>query len=118
MAKEILGRVDCPFCHLSQGVRVTHDKNGQPFGYCDGGCHGQMKVGGDAHRVARFVEKYPWAAPLNAAKPVSVPVREPEPEAVQPVMAPVQVVKPEPKPKPKRQPVANPFDIFLKKEPV
>lgn len=112
MAKEILGRIDCPYCSLSQGVRVTHDKNGHPFGYCDGGCHGQMKIGGDAFRVARFVERYPWAQPLSAAKPASVPVREPEPEAPKPSLAPAPVQKPEPKPQ--RKQVANPFDFLLK----
>lgn len=119
MAKEILGRIDCPYCKLSQGIRVTHDKNGMPFGYCDGGCHGQMKVGGDAFRVGRFVDQYPWAAPLNTAKTVSVQVREPEPEAPKPSLAPapVQQAKPKPEPKPQRKPVPNPFEMFFKKEP-
>lgn len=44
-----------------------------------------------------------------------VPVREPEqePEAAKQKLSPIPVQEP----KPKRQPVANPFDIFLKKEP-
>ena len=60
MAKgELLGRIDCSCCGLAKGLRVTEDKNGAPFGFCDAGCNYQMRIGGDAVRIDRFYALYP-----------------------------------------------------------
>ena len=105
MAKEIIGTCPCPECGMT-GAEVKKTKAGLAYRWCPE-CHAQYFPRCTA-TSARLLEKC-------GIKPEPVREPEPEPEAVQPVMAPVQVVKPEPKPK--RQPVANPFDIFLKKEP-
>ena len=99
----MLGHIDCPTCGTVKGMRITHDKNGDPFGFCEANCNQQMRVGGDKRRVRDFVARYPWAgavsepvtvtAPKEAAASVPVPVTEPE--------------------KPARKPVANPFDFLL-----
>ncbi len=60
--KEILGHIDCPSCGTAKGMRVTHDKNGEPFGYCEAECGQQLRVGGDRHRVKAFLARFPWAA--------------------------------------------------------
>lgn len=38
-------------------MRVTEDKNGDPFGYCED-CAQQLRIGGDRHRVSRFVARH------------------------------------------------------------
>lgn len=43
-------------------MRVTLDKNGDPFGYCEAECSQQMRIGGDARRVRKFLARFPWAA--------------------------------------------------------
>lgn len=89
-----LGRIACPTCGMADGMRITQDKNGEPFGYCDAGCNQQMRIGGSSYRVGKFVARYPWAVP----KPVTVPDTKPEP------------IKPEPVPeKPARQVQAKPL---------
>lgn len=105
MAKEILGTCPCPECGMTD-AEVKKTKAGLAYRWCPE-CNAQYFPRCET-TSARLLEKC-------GIKPE--PVREPEPEAVKPVMAPapVQVAKPEPKPK--RQPVANPFDIFLKREP-
>lgn len=91
MAKsDVLGRIDCPACGAADGVRVTQDRNGDPFGFCDASCGLQLRIGGNAGRVRQFVERHPWAGTVTdtvtlplpgvPAKPVEA-VREPEPEA-------------------------------------
>jgi hypothetical protein len=42
-------------------MRITHDKNGDPFGFCESNCNQQLRVGGDKRRVALFLARYPWA---------------------------------------------------------
>lgn len=59
MAKEILGYIDCPHCGHENGMRITLDKSGAPFGFCEANCNGQMRVGGNAARVAAFYRKNP-----------------------------------------------------------
>lgn len=102
--KTILGHIDCPTCGTAKGMRITHDKNGEPFGYCEAECNQQMRIGGDKRRVKAFAARYPWAMPP------AVPVTAPEP-------APAPQAKPAPEPAPAkaaRKPVANPFDFLLK----
>ncbi len=89
--KKIFGHIDCPTCGTAKGMRITHDKNGHPFGYCEAECNQQMRIGGDARRVRKFLERFPWAAgtteektpaPAPAAAPAAAPV--PEPKAAAP----------------------------------
>lgn len=75
--KTILGHIDCPTCGAVKGMRITRDKNGEPFGFCEGPCAQQMRIGGKPHRVRAFVARYPWAAGKAEAAPVPAPVPEP-----------------------------------------
>lgn len=70
---QILGHIDCPTCGTSGSMRITRDKNGEPFGFCEAGCNQQMRIGGSAHRVAKFVQRFPWAAKPDAAAPAAAP---------------------------------------------
>ena len=70
MEKPILGQIDCPTC--GEKMRITTDKNGDPFGYCAGNCRQQLRIGGDPYRVRAFLARFPWAAPAP------VTVTEPE----------------------------------------
>lgn len=88
MQKPTLGHIDCPSCGKAQGMRITHDKNGDPFGFCEDGCGQQLRVGGSPMRVRAFVKRYPFAA--KSAQPV--PVTEPEALA-EPENAPVTVTE-------------------------
>lgn len=88
---EILGHIDCPSCGTKGGMRITHDKNGDPFGFCEAECNQQMRIGGNPRRVALFLKMYPWAAGAAESVPVTV-TDAPEPEA------------PKPEAKPKREP--------------
>jgi hypothetical protein len=100
MAKgEILGHIDCPTCGTAKGMRITHDKNGDPFGYCEAECNQQMRIGGDKRRVKAFLARYPWAA---GAAPVTDTEPKPAPE-------PEKAAAPAPAPKPKAPP-RNAFD--------
>lgn len=100
MTKEILGHIDCPFCGTSKGMRITPDKNGEPFGYCEAECSGQLRVGGDKRRVQAFLARFPWA------KEQKKPVTETVSDTASPAAAP-------PKP-PAKKPSSNPFDFLLK----
>jgi len=84
--KPALGHIPCPHCAGQMGVK--HDKNGDPFGHCEE-CRGQLRVGGSAYRVRKFVARYPWAAKpvVGGADPVTVTVTE-KPTAPKPVTAP------------------------------
>lgn len=85
---QALGHIDCPTCGTAGGMRISHDKNGDPFGYCEAECNQQMRIGGDPRRVRKFLARYPWAAgvpePVTgtgqqpAAKAPAVPVPAPE----------------------------------------
>lgn len=91
MSKNVLGHIDCPTCGTAKGMRITHDKNGEPFGYCEANCNQQMRIGGDKRRVSAFTARHPWAAgvqtkepapvtvPVTAAKPSKTPVPAPAP---------------------------------------
>lgn len=59
-------------------MRITRDKNGDPFGYCESTCNQQMRVGGNAHRVGLFMKRYPWAAGQTAEPKAPVSVTEPK----------------------------------------
>lgn len=100
--REILGHIDCPSCGTKGGMRVTLDKNREPFGFCEAECNQQLRIGGSPRRVALFVALYPWAsgkaAPVTVTdteKPKAEPKAEPVPEA-------------RPKPAPKAEPKAEP----------
>lgn len=91
--KRVLGHIDCPYCGIAKGMRITHDRNGQPFGFCESNCSGQLRVGGDRGRVAAFVARYPWAAaPVTVTGAPEVAPVVPEPVRVQEA-EPVPVVK-------------------------
>lgn len=89
--KSVLGYIDCPCCGTAGGMRITHDKNGHPFGFCTATCRQQLRVGPDAERVALFVERYPFAAG-KPAEPVTAPAPAPAVVAA-PVSAPATVPK-------------------------
>lgn len=102
--REILGHIDCPTCGTRGGMRITADKNGEPFGFCEANCGQQLRIGGDKRRVKDFVARHPWAggtvtAPADSATPVTVTAAKAQ----------------EPEPKPARKTVANPFDFLLQK---
>jgi hypothetical protein len=99
MSKDVLGHIDCPTCGTAKGMRITHDKNGEPFGYCEAECNQQMRIGGDKRRVKAFLARFPWAA--GKTEPVTVTVSEtvqkPEPvkaEKPEPVKAPAKTRSP------------------------
>lgn len=118
--REVLGHIDCPSCGTSKGMRITHDKNGHPFGYCEAECSQQLRIGGDLRRVRKFVARYPWAAAPGTdtgAPSAAAPVTEPKP-APKPV--PVTAPKAAPKPVTVTAPAAKPkaagvFDFLLTK---
>lgn len=76
MSRVILGHIDCPSCGTKSGMRITSDKNGEPFGYCEADCSQQLRIGGDKRRVAAFVARYPWAKPVTAPVPAPTPAAE------------------------------------------
>lgn len=89
--KKIYGHIDCPLCGYAQGMRVTADKNGKPFGFCEANCDGQLRIGGKPRREAAFFKKYPHiaeafgvadTAPKTEEKPVTVTEPEPAPAPV------------------------------------
>jgi hypothetical protein len=71
MQKIALGHIDCPTCGTAKAMRITHDKNGDPFGFCEDGCGQQLRIGGSPMRVRAFVARYPFAA-KGATAPVTV----------------------------------------------
>lgn len=117
MAKEVLGHIDCPSCGTAKGMRITQDRNGDPFGYCEATCSQQLRVGGDADRVRRFLARFPWAAGKPAeASPAPVtgtaPAAAPAPVA-KPAPKPAAKAAPKPAPVPAPAPAARPaFDPF------
>ena len=111
--KTILGHIDCPICGTAKAMRITHDKNGHPFGSCQNeSCFGQLRVGGKDSRIAAFLRRFPWARagqnPVTATATEQPDTKKAETVQVQnPVHVPVPA-------KPARRPVANPFDFLLK----
>lgn len=98
-------------------MRITHDKNGDPFGFCEadlgplGVCAQQLRVGGNKGRVKRFIDRHPWAAApgtVTAAPSAPAPVTEQKATA-----APVTVTAPAPAPPKAKPKAANPFDFLL-----
>lgn len=78
--KTILGQIDCPTCATPGAMQITHDKNGEPFGFCADGCGQQLRIGGQPARIRSFVARFPWAAksaPGATAPAAPVPVTEP-----------------------------------------
>ena len=100
MSKDILGHIDCPSCGTVKGMRITHDKNAEPFGFCEAECGQQLRIGGNPRRVQQFVKRHPWAGTVTAPTPAAKPVT-------------VTPTAPPPAPKPVKKPVANPFDFLL-----
>ncbi|MFM7000411.1 MAG: hypothetical protein ACKOXU_05035 [Limnohabitans sp.] len=99
MEKVIFGHIDCPTCGVANGMRITHDKNGDPFGYCEAECGQQLRIGGDKRRSNKFLARFPWAA---GSPPVTETGKEP-----------VTVTAPEPTPAAaKAKPKASPFDLL------
>lgn len=94
MSGPVLGYIDCPTCGTTGGMRISHDKNGHPFGFCTATCRQQLRVGPDAERVGQFVKRYPFAAGEAAA-----PAAAPEPVPVPVAAAPAVGVAPSPKAK-------------------
>lgn len=73
MAKgELLGAIDCPMCGYGNGMRITEDKNGEPFGFCEANCDGQLRVGGKKSRVEQFYKHYPHIRRTGEAPPGNV----------------------------------------------
>lgn len=96
--KSIFGHIDCPTCGTKGGMRITADKNGDPFGYCEAECGQQLRIGGDKARVQKFLSRFPWA-------------QKSEVEVVDPV-AKIEAVQ-EPKPVPKQRSMGV-FDALMK----
>lgn len=57
--RTILGHIDCPTCGMAAAMRISEDKNGDPFGYCEANCGQQLRIGGDRRRVRDFFNRYP-----------------------------------------------------------
>jgi len=117
MSKHVLGHIDCPTCGGKATMRITPDKNGEPFGFCKDGCRQQLRVGGDRDRVADFYAAHPGIS--KPTEPVTATVTGVALESGEFVPAsklnkPVTETAPAPAAKPKRQPAANPFDFLLK----
>lgn len=97
MSREILGHIDCPHCGHEAGMRITLDKSGAPFGFCEANCNGQMRIGGNAARVAAFYRKHPHLKQPGAAAPEIEPKTTstaPEPKKPAPVVEPAPVKAP------------------------
>lgn len=60
--RDFLGRMDCIVCGLADGVKITEDKNGHPFGHCDAKCNEQYRIGSDKDRVQYFYDEHPDVA--------------------------------------------------------
>lgn len=83
--KDIKGRITCPYCGTQNGMRITADRNGSPFGFCDANCEGQLRVGGKTKRVDGFMRLHPnIALAFNPSAPANVssstPEQKPEPK--------------------------------------
>lgn len=86
--KQVFGYIDCPTCGYEKGMRITADKHGAPFGFCEANCDGQLRIGGKPRRVAAFFAKYPHIANAMQEKPaVTVTEEKPEPEPENPAVS-------------------------------
>lgn len=118
MEKRVLGHIDCPTCGTAKGMRITHDKNGDPFGYCEATCSQQMRIGGEKSRVKKFLERFPWAAGSAPVAPVTntatapatvKPTEQAKPKPAQAATAPEET--PEVKPA-RRSSLADALSVF------
>lgn len=102
--KKVLGRINCPSCGEVESMRVTLDKNGAPFGYCDMNCEVQLRLGGNQLRVKAFLNKHPHIKAayegLNPVTDTAVKSQETG-KATPPKLADLQIDITEKKPKPK-----------------
>ncbi len=96
--KPALGHIDCPTCGMVGAMRITHDKNGDPFGYCEANCGQQMRIGGDKRRVRDFLSRFPQFAPAAEPAPAA-PAAPPAPVTVTAKPAPAPAEKTPPKPR-------------------
>lgn len=79
-------------------MRITEDKNGDPFGYCEANCGQQLRIGGDKRRVRDFFQRYP-----------AIQRREPDAATAATVQpTPKQEQEPTPEPAPKAKAKAEP----------
>lgn len=78
---DILGFIACMVCKSPNSVRVSPDKNGEPFGYCEA-CKMQYRIGGNPNRVNQFKESHPDLFKKNEAKQSKPP--EPEKKGTEP----------------------------------
>lgn len=116
-----MGHIDCPTCGTAKGMRITQDKNGDPFGYCEATCSQQMRIGGDKSRVRRFLERFPWAGEVDQAGPTGPvtntakaqakvqPTEQAKPKPAQAATVPAEV--PEVKPV-RRSSLADALSVF------
>lgn len=94
--KKVMGYIDCPSCGTKGGMRITHDKNGDPFGFCEATCDQQLRIGGSPRRVRAFLARFPWAS----GEPVTVTVTGTDAEIRAAVVAvPVTVTAAKPAPR-------------------
>lgn len=112
MGREVLGHIDCPACGTKDGMRITPDKNGEPFGYCEANCSAQLRIGGDRRRVAAFVARYPWAKPPAVPVTAPAPAPGPAPAAAKTSTPAKPKADPAPAPAPAAKRPATPFDIL------
>lgn len=99
MKKRALGHIDCPTCGMENAMTITHDKNGEPYGYCEANCDQQIRIGGKKRRVDAFVARYPWAAGDPPGDPVPAPEAGPAPVPAAPPVGTLPKPAPEKKPK-------------------
>ena len=69
---ELLGRMACPSCLMADAMRVTEDKNGHPFGFCDANCGQQLRVGPDNFRIQKFLAAHPGMRPRQINAPPEI----------------------------------------------
>lgn len=101
MNKTILGHIDCPTCGEETAMRITTDKNGDPFGFCEI-CRQQLRVGGDADRVEDFYRAHP------GIKKPGAPVTETATVKSASMMAPAELAAAKPAAKPVTAPATAP----------
>lgn len=97
--KKVFGHIDCPHCGYKAGMRITADKKGAPFGFCEANCDGQLRIGGKPRRVEQFFKTYPHIAAAMQQKPVTVTAPETSEKPVTEQQAEAEIkpiVKPEP----------------------
>lgn len=98
--RELLGYINCPVCGYVNGMRITEDKNGNPFGYCEAKCSQQLPVGnGGEDRIYSFYETYPHITKAEKHR-----VKEADKPETESASLPVTVTEEPQKPKQETQP--------------